>query len=157
VVVHRADHGRDPLTPVLVPDTDHGDLGDPGVRVQQIFELPGVDVLPTADDHVLETAGDGEVAARPSPDIAGVQPTGRVQGRRRLLGTFEGAQHRLVAACADLARVAAGQGLAGRGIDDLHFDLGEWAPDSGGLVLGRVVDLGLGDDTVELGNARRRW
>src|SRR6516225_5327415 len=64
------DEGGNNLAPALVRDPDHGHLGDCGMQRQAAFNLDRRDILPTADDHVVDAAGDEEIAI--AVDIAGI-------------------------------------------------------------------------------------
>ena len=69
---------------------DDRDLGDRGMRRDRRFDLGRVHVDAARDDHVLEPAGDAQVAAAVHRrEVAGVQPPvgvdrvgGRVRARR---------------------------------------------------------------------------
>src|SRR5215813_327373 len=64
------DEGANDLAPALVRDPDHGHLGDCGMQRQAAFDLDRRDVLAAADDHVLDAAGDEEIAI--TVEIAGI-------------------------------------------------------------------------------------
>src|SRR5262249_37236043 len=66
VGLHQAatlDEGGNDLAPALVRDPDHGHLGDRGMQRQAAFDLDRRDVLAAADDHVVDAAGDEEIAS----------------------------------------------------------------------------------------------
>ena len=127
-----------------------------GMGEQHVLDLARVDVLAAADDHVLEPAVDAQVAALVhGAEVAGVQPALGVDGGGGRLGHLEVAVHRLVAAGAELALLARGQRLAGDRVGDLHLDLRERLADRVGLVVGAVVEQGLGDDAASTRSARR--
>src|SRR5579859_6668877 len=46
------------LAPALVGYRDHGALGDGGVLEDGLLDLGRIDVLPAADEHVLDPAAD---------------------------------------------------------------------------------------------------
>ena len=56
------DEGTDLLSVLLALDTDDLDIPDAGAVVQVVLDLLGLDVLPSADDHVLDPSGDVEVS-----------------------------------------------------------------------------------------------
>src|SRR5262249_22138436 len=64
------DEGGNDLAPALVRDPDHGHLGDCGMQRQATFDLDRRDVLAAADDHVVDAAGDEEIAI--TVQIAGI-------------------------------------------------------------------------------------
>src|SRR6516165_4237418 len=64
------DEGGNDLAPALVRDPDHGHLGDCGMQRQAAFDLDRRDVLAAADDHVVDAAGDEEIAI--TVEIAGI-------------------------------------------------------------------------------------
>src|SRR5262249_54386157 len=56
------DEGGNDLAPAFVRNPDHGHLGDCGMQRQAAFDLDRRDILPTADDHVVDAAADEEIA-----------------------------------------------------------------------------------------------
>src|SRR5262249_6083377 len=64
------DEGGNDLAPTLVRDSDHGHLGDCGTKRQPACDLDRRDVLAAADDHVVDAAGDEEIAI--IVEIAGI-------------------------------------------------------------------------------------
>src|SRR5262249_8369439 len=64
------DEGGNDLAPALVRDPDHGHLGDRGMQRQAALDLDRRDILPTADDHVVDAAADEEIAI--SIEISGI-------------------------------------------------------------------------------------
>jgi hypothetical protein len=58
-----------------VRQADHGGLGDGGMLVEHLLDLPRVDVVAAADDQVLLPVHDVEVAAGVDPgQVTGVEP-----------------------------------------------------------------------------------
>jgi hypothetical protein len=90
------------------------------VLVQDLLDLPRVDVVAAADDQVLLAVDDGEVAVLVDPaDVAGAEPpVGDRLGR--LLGAPPVALHQVVAADRDLADLALGN-LGALVVDDPHL------------------------------------
>src|SRR5262245_6300874 len=64
------DEGGNDLAPALVRNPDHGHLGDCGMQRQAAFDLDRRDVFTAADDHVVDAAGDEEIAI--TVEIAGI-------------------------------------------------------------------------------------
>src|SRR5262249_60859578 len=64
------DEGANDLAPALVRNPDHGHFGDCRVQRQTAFDLDRRDVLAAADDHVVDAAGDEEIAV--GVEISGV-------------------------------------------------------------------------------------
>src|SRR5207249_3444075 len=92
------------LAPLLVGDAEDAGLGDGRVGEQDLFDLPGVDVEPAGDHHVLGAVEDVDVAVLVHPaDVAGVEPSAP-QRLGRLVGTFPVSPHHRAAPDADLAR-----------------------------------------------------
>src|SRR6478735_1635544 len=113
------------LAVLLVGDADHLHVLDVGVGVEELLDLAWVDVLPTADDHVLDPADDVAVAVLAHlGEVAGVHPAVGVDGLGGLLGVVPVAEHHRVAAGAELPGLPALDGLAGGGVDDLDLDVG---------------------------------
>jgi MMPL family len=72
------DDGHDLLAVSFVGDTDHLDVDDVGVDVEELLDLSRVHVLAAADDHVLDPPHDVEVAVVVHRgQIAGVHPPRR--------------------------------------------------------------------------------
>src|SRR5215471_13466670 len=76
------DEGGNDLAPALVRDPDHGHLGDRGMQRQAAFDLDRRDVLAAADDHVVDAAGDEEIAV--DVEISGV--AGEIPAAAQCLG-----------------------------------------------------------------------
>src|SRR5262245_60241912 len=64
------DEGGNDFAPALVRDPDHGHLGDCGMQRQAAFDLDRRDVLAAADDHVVDAAGDEDIAI--TVEVAGI-------------------------------------------------------------------------------------
>src|ERR1700741_4198946 len=64
------DEGGDHLAQSLVGQADDGDLTHRRVKRQTALDLDGRDVLAAADDHVVDAAGDEEIAIL--IDVSGV-------------------------------------------------------------------------------------
>src|SRR5207237_7330405 len=93
-----------------------------GVAV--FLDLARIDVLPAADDHVLDPAGDVDVALGVhGRQVAGVYPAGRVHRLGGLAGLVPVAEHHRVAAGAQLAGLAAAHHQAGLRVGDLHLQV----------------------------------
>ena len=84
----RADHEcRNGLAPLRIGRPDDGDLRDSLQRRDDLFDLDGIDVLGSADDHVLPAAGDPEKAVGVGHgEVAGMPPSAPPRGRG-LIGT----------------------------------------------------------------------
>src|SRR3569833_2807213 len=93
------DDGCDLFAPFLVRQPDHRDLAHTWVSKQSLFELARIDILPAADDHVLEAALDRAIAARiHGAKVAGVQPAVGIDRSLCRLLHFEEANHDVIAA-----------------------------------------------------------
>src|SRR5918994_5544083 len=128
-----------PLPRRVVLQPDHGDVADPGGREQHVLDLLCADRLTLADDHVLEPAGDRDVAVGVlEAEIAGTEPpvvVERVRVERRVDVPAE--EHR--ALDPDLTLLAR---LRHRLVepDDLHLDAGRCAALGLGQLHVRVLD-----------------
>src|SRR5215475_831177 len=76
------DEGGNDLAPALVRNPDHGHLGDCGMQRQAALDLDRRDILPAADDHVVDAAGDEEIAI--TVDVAGI--AGEIPAAAQCLG-----------------------------------------------------------------------
>src|SRR5690606_25440888 len=69
------DDRADALAALAVGKPDHRDVADLGVGVEHVLDLLGRDVLALADDHVLEPAGQHDVAVGADvAQVAGTEP-----------------------------------------------------------------------------------
>ena len=64
------DEGRHDLAPALVGETDHRHFRDRGMQREAAFDLDRRHVLAAGDDHVVDPAGDEQIAV--GVDIAGI-------------------------------------------------------------------------------------
>ena len=112
---------------------------DRRMSVYELLDLLGVDVLAAADYHILETAGDSEVALLVvGCEVARVKPAVLVNGilgRHRHLVV---ALHGVVALGAELAVDTTGTFQTGLGIHDLAAHMGEGIADGVGTHLQRI-------------------
>src|ERR1700735_29946 len=70
------DKGGDDLAPLLVGKTDDGDLQHSGMQRKAAFNLDRRDIFTPGDDHVVDAAGDEEIAiAINKAGIAGKVPS----------------------------------------------------------------------------------
>src|SRR5262252_8156480 len=76
------DEGANDLAPALVRNPDYGHFGDCGMQRQTAFDLDRRDVLAAADDHVVDAAGDEEIAV--GVEISGV--AGEIPAAAQCLG-----------------------------------------------------------------------
>ena len=102
------DHGQDTLAPFAVWYAHKGEVADAGIGPQQWFHLGRVDLLASADDDVLQSSGNEEVALIVEiSEVAGAQVA--VADRRGgLVGTPPVRRHHVFGARYHLA------GLTGR-------------------------------------------
>ena len=131
---HECDH---PLSPLLVGYAHHRDVAHAGVSEENLFDFPGIDILSTPNDHVLDAANNLDVAPRiHRSEVARMQPARFIDGRFGRFGVVVIAVHHPVSPGADLALDLRIHHLPACGIDDLYRSLGKRAPDGLGLVLG---------------------
>ena len=148
------DERADDLAVLRVGHAHDLDVLDAGHRVEELLDLARVDVLPAADDHVLDAPGDAVVAVLvDGAQVARVQPAVGVDGRLGGLGHLVVALHDVVAAAQQLAGDARRAVLAGLGVDDAHLDLVVPAAHRLALALERVVRRGLREHRGRLGEA----
>mmetsp|Transcript_7404 Transcript_7404/g.20770 ORF Transcript_7404/g.20770 Transcript_7404/m.20770 type:complete len:289 (+) Transcript_7404:65-931(+) len=112
--------GTDLLTQPRVRHADDGGVADAGVRDEGLLDLLGEDVLPTAEDHVLDPADDpAEAVVRDGRKVACAHPPLAVSeddGGARGLGVLPVARHHAVACGPELSGRVAGQHLPGLGV-----------------------------------------
>ena len=81
---------------------------DVGVPVQELLDLPRIDVLATADDHVLDTPYDVAVSLGVDRrEISGMHPTCRIDGLGRTLRVVPVSEHDQIPSSEQFARLAA--------------------------------------------------
>src|SRR5581483_7371339 len=148
------DPGHQLLAVLDVGDADHLDVAHVGVGVEELLDLPGVDVLPAPDDHVLDAADDVDVAVLVhGGQVAGVHPARPVDGLGGALRVVPVAGHHRVAPGAQLAGRPPGDDPARLGVGDLHLDVGVDPPHRRHPVLQAVVGRRLGRHRGGLGHA----
>src|ERR1035437_9328139 len=88
------------------------------------WNLTGINVLTTADHHVLDPADDRQVAVVVHRcQIAGVHPARGVNGLCRLVRLLPVPEHHAVAPGTQLPRLTAGDRPAGNGVDNLDLKM----------------------------------
>src|SRR5690606_27770886 len=144
--LRRLHHGAHALPPLAVRQADDRDVADLRVRVEEVLDLLGGDVLALADDDVLEPPGQHHVAVLAQvADVAGAEVAVLVEGLRR--------ERRVGVALADhralhphLA-VDPGRGDLAVGGDDPHLGAGD-------RLAGGVQELLVGVRRTALGDHR---
>src|SRR5206468_8945644 len=100
--------------------------------VQELLDLPRVDVLSTTDDHVFQPSDDVDVAVvAHDGEIARVHPARRVDGRRGRVRIAPVPEHDGIASRAELTRLPARHDDTGVVVDDLALDVGMNTSDGG--------------------------
>ena len=103
--------------------------------VEHLLDLARVDVVAAADDHVLLAVDDEVVAVGiDAADVAGVEPTVRVDRLGRRVGALPVALHDIVAADGDLAGVARGD-IGACLVDEPNLDARDRGAHRAGLAL----------------------
>ena len=121
---------------------------------QELLDLAGVDVLPAADEHVLDPARDVDVAVGVhGRQVAGVHPPGDVDGFGGRVRLVPVAEHHRVAAGAELPGHPARHRRPRLRIDDLDLDVRVHPAHGRHPALQRVAGPGLGGDRGGLGHA----
>ena len=126
--------------------TDDRDAIDLRMVGEHVLDLCGVHVVPTADVHLLEPADDAQVAAGVSArEVAGVQPSVRVEDRSGEVGVAPVPGHDHRRSHDDLADLAHGHPAAGL-VDDPHLDVALVAQPPGDVArpVGERVDDDVG-------------
>ena len=108
--------------------------------MEDFFDLARGDILAAANDHVLDSTDDVDVAVIVHDrQVTAVHPAVRSIGRRSRRWVVPVAEHDTVAASAKLAGRATRTVVAGLRIDDLDFDVRERPADPADPPLERVV------------------
>src|SRR5205823_792057 len=93
------DPGHDLFAVALAGYADHMGLGDTGNCVQKLLDFARVNVLPAADDDVLDPADDEDISVVVHRgEVARVHPPGRVDGVRGGFWVVPVAEHDVIAA-----------------------------------------------------------
>ena len=124
------DEGLDLLHPVGVGDADNAAHLHHLVRVEDVLDLTGVDVVAGRDDHALGAAAEVNEALRVHrAEVTGVDPSEAVgvtaQGLRGLVGMLHVLLHHGGAGEQDLALGAVGDLLIGARLNDLDVGVRE--------------------------------
>ncbi len=140
--------GLDPCHDLLavlhVGNADDLDITNLRMAVEELLDLTGIDVLPSPDDHVLDSPDNLDVALVVHLcEVAGVHPAIGVDGLGRAVGVVPVARHHRIASRAELAGLSSADGLAGLGIDDLDLDVGMDSADRADALVDRVIGGGL--------------
>src|SRR5439155_7178828 len=132
----RAEHdkGLHDLTFRRMRHSDRRSLQNRGMRVEDVVDLPRVDLEPRDDDHFLLAVDDPEVAVLVhADDVTGEEPA-VPNDRGGLLGPLPVAVHDVRAAKTELPRLAlAHLFCAGLDVDDPAVDVGQRNADGAGL------------------------
>src|SRR5690348_14757071 len=95
-----------------------------GMAEEELLDLAGIDVLATADHHVLDAADDVEVPVLVhGGEVARMHPAGAVDRLRRALGIVPITEHHRIPTRAEFAG-GPRRHDASLAIDDLHLDMG---------------------------------
>src|SRR5450432_179865 len=147
------DPGAELFAVPFVGHTDHLHVLDVWVPMQELLDLAWIDVLPAADDHILDTADDAAVAIIVDGcEVTGVHPAVGVDCFAGLGLVVPIAQHHRVSARAELTGFTARQGPA-IVADDLYFKVGLNLADRGDSQLDRVVAAALEAHRTRLSHA----
>lgn len=112
--------------------------------IEEVFYFAGIDVFASADNHVLDAAGDAVVAVGVlDAEVAAVEPAVGVDDFGCLDGAFVISFHDEVAAAAHFALLAVGTFFAGFGIDDFNFGEGIFVAYGGASGLEAVGEGGV--------------
>src|SRR2546421_8419665 len=153
-VLPEPDPGHDLFAVLGVGNANDLYVAHVGVRVEELLDLARVDVLASANDHVLDPADDVDVAVLVhGGQVAGVHPAPAVHGLRRPFRLLLVAEHDRVAAGEQFARLPPGRRGAAAGIGDLDLDVGVDPPDARNPLVQLVVRSGLGRHRRCLGHA----
>ena len=132
------------------------DVLDGGVGEQELLDLPRVNILPPANDHVLGPAGDPDQTLFVlGGQVAAVEPALRVDGLGRRLGHPEIAGHDIGTPAAELPLLSGRQGAGAPRGDDLDLHAGQGGADGRGALRERQVAAGEGDRGRGFGQAIR--
>ncbi len=121
-----------------VPDFRHG--------VKELLYLTGVDVLPTADYHVLYPSNNGIITVFIfSCDVSTVKPSIFIYNFAGLFRHFVVAPHYVVTAAADLSRFSLLNRFSSFHVHDLNFTVLHLPSNRGYSKLQWIINAGLGE------------
>src|SRR5471030_190961 len=109
---------------MLVGYADHLHVKNARAGIQKLFDLPRVKVFTAADDHILDSPDNVDIAVRiHRGEIARVHPAFGVDCLARPVGLLPVATHDRVATSAEFSGLAALHGLAGQRVDNLYVEV----------------------------------
>src|SRR5262245_41219319 len=109
--------------------------------VQELLDLPRVDVLAATDDHVFETSDDVDVGVfSHDRKIAGVHPAGGVDRRGRGAGIVPITEHYRISPCTQFTWFSTRNGRTRLRVDDLALEMRVDRPDCRNASVKRIVD-----------------
>ncbi len=148
------DEGAHLLAVFAAGDADDLHIQDARHAEEKFLDLARIDIFAAADDHVLDAAGDTQVAVFiHDAEVAGAQPALGTHGARRVLGHLVVALHDIVAPAEDLSGLAARQLVDAFRVGHAHLDAGQGAAHGLAAQGERVVDVGLGHDRRGFGES----
>ncbi len=107
--------------------------------IEKFLDFPGIDVLTSPDDHILDSSGDLAISLFVHDGkVPGVQPAVLVDRRRRSFRVFVIPFHDVITPCAQFPLNARRNRLSSGRVDDLHVNVRQSLPDSGHLALERI-------------------
>jgi len=114
--------------------------------VEELFDLLGIDVFASPDDHLLDTAGNLAVAVLiHHRQIPGMEPAVGVDHLGGLLRHLVVPFHDHIAPCTEFTLLPRRQGGAVLDVDDLYFGAGQRPAHGGDPQFDGVFGAGLGD------------
>ena len=147
-----ADDRHRRLSPSLVGHAHHGRLGHVGMLEQHAFDLHREDVLTAGDDHLLGAPGHAQEApVVHGHEVPRPEPPPRRHGGGRLLGQVEVAGHDVGTVHLELPHLAARHHVGRARAHHPGAHTGQRLAERRRLVLGLVVEPGLGDEAARLG------
>src|SRR5215467_3167674 len=136
--------GHDLLAVLGIRQANDLYVADLRVGIEEFLDLTGIDVLTAANDHVLDTPNNIDIAINiHCRQVAGMHPVGLIDSTSRLLRIIPVAQHNAIASCAELTRLANRDDLTRLRINNFDLNMRMNSANAADTFLEWGIDTGL--------------
>src|SRR6516162_2910541 len=151
--IAQPDASADLFTIPVVRNPHHGDIEHRRMAIEELLDLPWIDVFSTADDHVFDAPDDIAVPLLiEDREVTGAHPSALIDRLRRALGLTPVTAHHGISAGQQLTGGPAFR-RAARGVDDLHLHVRMYSAHRRDPTLNGIVASALEAHRTGLGHA----